>query len=63
VLSEAEQQRLAQFSAKAPLSEAEHEALDALRAEYGKIRLRKARAMALLRIRSGQRLLADTDAA
>ncbi|MCF8003449.1 MAG: hypothetical protein K9L32_04440 [Chromatiaceae bacterium] len=60
LLSEAEQQRLAQFSAKAPLSDAEHEALDALRAEYGKITLRKARAIALLSIRSGQRLLADT---
>lgn len=60
LLSEAAQRRLAQFSAKAPLSDAEHETLDALRAEYGKIMLRKARAMALLSIRSGQRLLADT---
>lgn len=59
LLSEAEQRRLAQFSVKAPLSDAEHKELDALRAEYGKITLRKARAMALLSIRSGQRLLAD----
>ena len=62
-LSEAERLRLAQLSATAPLSDAAREELEALRAEYGTITLRKARAMALLSIRSGKRLLANADAA
>jgi len=62
-LSEAQQLHLAQLSATAPLSDAQREELEALRAEYGKITLRKARAMALLSIRSGKRLLANADAA
>jgi hypothetical protein len=62
-LSEAQQLHLAQLRATAPLSDAQREELEALRAEYGKITLRKARAMALLSIRSGKRLLANADAA
>jgi hypothetical protein len=60
-LSEAQQVHLAQLSATAPVSGAEREELEALRAEYGKITLRKARATALLSIRSGKRLLANAD--
>jgi hypothetical protein len=48
---------------KEPPSDAEREELEALRAEYGRMTLRKARAMALLSIRGGKRLLADADAA
>ena len=62
-LSEGQQLHLAQLSATAPLSDAQREELEALRAEYGKLTLRKARAMALLSIRSGKRLLANADAA
>jgi hypothetical protein len=62
-LSEAQQLHLAQLSATAPSSDAQREELEALRAEYGKTTLRKARAMALLSIRSGKRLLANADAA
>ena len=62
-LSEAERRRLAQLSAMTPLSDAAREEREALRTEYGTIVLRKARAMALLSLRSGQRLLANADAA
>jgi hypothetical protein len=63
MLSDVEQQRIVELSAKVPLSDAEREELEAIRAGYGRITLRKARAMALLSIRSGKRLLADADAA
>jgi hypothetical protein len=63
MLSEAEQRRMVELSAAQPLSDDEREELETLRAEYGRITLRKARAMALLSIRSGKRLLADADAA
>ncbi len=57
------QRRMAQLSAKDGPSDLEREALERLRREYGRVTLRKARALALLSIRSGKRLLADADAA
>jgi len=63
MLSEAKQRRMEELSAAQPLSDDEREKLEALRSEYGRITLRKARAMAVLSIRSGKRLLADADAA
>lgn len=63
MLSEAEQRRMEELSATQLLSDTEREKLETLRSEYGRIMLRKARAMALLSIRSGKRLLADADAA
>lgn len=57
------QRRMAQLSAKDEPSDLEREDLDGLRLEYGRITLRKARALALLSVRSGKRLLADADAA
>jgi hypothetical protein len=62
-LSNAEQRRMVELSTAAPLSSDEREEREALRAEYGKITLRRARAMALLSLRSGKRLLADADTA
>lgn len=41
------------------LTQEEQEALDALRQEYGRVTLRKARAYALLSLRGGRLLLAD----
>jgi len=63
MLSEAKQRRMEELSAAQPLSDDEREKLEALRSEYGRITLRKARAVAVLSIRSGKRLLADADAA
>ncbi|MFE8032991.1 hypothetical protein [Thiohalocapsa marina] len=57
------QRRMAQLSAKDGPSDLEKEALERLRGEYGRVTLRKARALALLSIRSGKRLLAEADAA
>ncbi len=59
----AQQQRLAQLSATDGASDSEVKESDGLRREYGRVTLRKARALALLSVRSGKRLLADTDAA
>lgn len=62
-LSDEDQQRLVDLSGRDALAAAEQEALNALRNSYGKVTLRKARALALLSIRSGKRLLADARAA
>jgi hypothetical protein len=62
-LPDAQQQRMAQLSATDCPSDVERKDLDALRREYGKVTLRKARALALLSVRSGKRLLADAAAA
>jgi hypothetical protein len=58
-----EQQRLAELSQRDAFSAAERAELDALRTHYGKLTLRKARALALLSVRSGKRLLVDTQGA
>jgi hypothetical protein len=50
---------LAELSGRDSLSDAEREALDGLRDCYGKATLRKARALALLSVRSGKGLLAQ----
>jgi hypothetical protein len=57
------QARLVELSTSGWSSPAQQEELRALRADYGRITLRKARATALLSIRSGRRLLAGADAA
>jgi hypothetical protein len=62
-MSDEEQQRLADLSGRDALAADEKEELDTLRDSYGKVTLRKARALALLSVRSGKRLLADTRAA
>lgn len=62
-LTDAEQQRLARLSGIDDLSDQQHEELEVLRRRYGEIILRKARALALLSVRSGKRLLADADVA
>jgi hypothetical protein len=54
---------MGELSTRGPSSPGEQEALEALRTDYGRITLRKARATALLSIRSGKRLLAEADAA
>jgi hypothetical protein len=59
VLSDADQRRLVELSGCDSLSDAEREALDGLRDRYGKVTLRKARALALLSVRSGKGLLAQ----
>jgi len=59
VLSDADQRRLAELSGSDSLSDAEREALDGLRDRYGQVTLRKARALALLSVRSGKGLLAQ----
>jgi len=53
-----QQKRMAELGEKAHVSDAEAEELEQLRCDYGKVTLRKARALALLSVRSGQRLLA-----
>jgi uncharacterized membrane protein len=50
---------LARLQAERPLTQEEQDALDALRQEYGRVTLRKARAYALLSLRGGRPLLAD----
>ena len=62
-MSDGEQQRLADLSGRDALAADEKEELDTLRDSYGKVTLRKARALALLSVRSGKRLLADSQAA
>lgn len=63
LMPEADQARLVELSTKDQPSAAEQQELEALRTAYGQITLRKARALALLSIRSGKRLLAAADAA
>ncbi len=62
-LSGEDQRRLVDLSGRDGLAAAEQEELHALRDSYGKVTLRKARALALLSVRSGKRLLADARAA
>jgi hypothetical protein len=50
---------LTNLQAQRTLTQQEREALDALRQEYGRVTLRKARAYALLSLRGGRLLLAD----
>ncbi|HRZ08143.1 MAG TPA: hypothetical protein P5102_18780 [Candidatus Competibacteraceae bacterium] len=57
-LSHQDQERLAELSTRADeLSGAESQELEMLRERYGEFTLRKARAVALLSMRSGKRLL------
>jgi len=56
---QAQLQYLAQLQAQRSLTQEEQENLEALRQEYGRITLRKARAYALLSMRGGRPLLAD----
>ena len=51
--------RLSEIQARRPLTPEERETLEALRREYGRVTLRKARAYALLSLRSGRSLLTD----
>jgi hypothetical protein len=60
-LAESEQRRLAVLSAIDKPSNRQSAELEILRRRYGEVTLRKARATALLSIRSGKRLLADAD--
>jgi hypothetical protein len=62
-MSDEDQQRLADLSGRDALATAEQEELVTRRDSYGKATLRKARALALLSVRSGKRLLADARAA
>ena len=62
-LSDEDQQRLVGLSGRDALAAAEQEEIDTLRDSYGKATLRKARALALLSVRSGKRLLANARAA
>jgi tRNA(Arg) A34 adenosine deaminase TadA len=62
MMSEEDQARMVELSTDGPSSPAAHQELEALRTAYGQITLRKARATALLSIRSGKRLLAEADA-
>jgi hypothetical protein len=59
VLSDADQRRLAELSGRDSLSDRERGALDGLRDCYGQVTPRKARALALLSVRSGKGLLAQ----
>jgi hypothetical protein len=61
-MAEEQQQQirhLARLQAERRLTQEEQDALDALRQEYGRVTLRKARAYALLSLRGGRPLLAD----
>ena len=51
--------RLTWLQTERPLTEEEQEIIEFLRQEYGRVTLRKARAYALLSMRSGRPLLAD----
>lgn len=62
MLSAEEQARMAEFSRRDVLTKTERIALDQLRTAYAQITLRKARAAALLSIRSGKGLLAEVGA-
>jgi len=52
-------QTLIELQSEQSLTKGEREKMDALRAEYGRITLLKARAFALLSLRGGRPLLAD----
>lgn len=54
-----ELERLTALQAERPLAEQEGRRIETLRLEYGRITLRKARAYALLSLRSGRPLLAE----
>jgi len=58
MMSEEDQARMVELSTDGPSSPAAQQELEALRRAYGQITLRKARATALLSIRSGKRVLA-----
>ncbi len=58
-MPQSDQQRLLELGARDVLTSAEREEIEALRALYGRLTLRKARALALLSVRSGKRLLGD----
>jgi hypothetical protein len=60
VLPDEDQARMVELSTSGPSSPAQQEALEALRTDYGRITLGKARATALLGIRSGKQVLAVT---
>ena len=62
-LLEIRQQRMIELSATDRLSDLEKKEIDSLRREYGRVTLRKARALALLSVRSGKRLLTGSDVA
>ncbi len=62
-LCDADQRRLVELGARDERSEADRRELDALRDRYGQVTLRKARALALLSVRSGKGLLAVAEAA
>ena len=62
-ISEKDQRRLADLSAREALTAKEQEDLQTLRERYGQMTLRKARAFALLSIRSGKGLLAEAQTA
>lgn len=51
--------RLTRLQTERPLTQEEQGTLEALRQEYGRVTLRKARAYALLSLRGGRSLLAD----
>jgi hypothetical protein len=56
-MPEEDQARMVELSTNGPSSPAEQEELEALRTAYGQITLRKARATALLSLRSGTQVL------
>ena len=62
-LLEIRQKRMIELSATDRLSDLEKKEIDSLRREYGRVTLRKARALALLSVRSGKRLLTGSEAA
>ena len=62
-VSEKDPRRLADLSAREALTAKEQEDLQTLRERYGQMTLRKARAFALLSIRSGKGLMAQAQAA
>lgn len=57
VMDDQSQSKLSDLAAKETLSPAEEEDRERLRAEYGRITLRKARAFAILSLRGGQPIL------
>ncbi|MBM3131028.1 MAG: hypothetical protein FJ009_20670 [Chloroflexi bacterium] len=62
-MSAAQQEQLhalTETQTRHPLAGDEQETLDALRREYGRVTLRKSRAFALLSLRGGRPLLADS---
>lgn len=63
MLPSIQQQRMAELAGKDRVSDPEAKELEQLRRDYGKVTLRKARALALLSVRSGQRLLTRPNAA